>query len=138
MAGQVLVKGDGSGTLERATKYRSGTATCMYMMQWSRPEIYNATRGLARHMSGPRLAHEKGLKHLMRYLVNTKNRGLELAPTRLWDGSSDFEFIIHGRSDSDYAANTDDRRSVSGGRVFLEGAPAMFRSSTQRFVRRCL
>jgi hypothetical protein len=136
VAGQVLVKGDGSGTLDglESTKYRSGTATCMFIMQWSRPEIYNATRGCARQMSAPRLAHKKALTHLMRYIVATKNRGLILSPTRVWDGSRDFKFRIRGRADSDYAANTDDRRSVSGGRVFLECCPTTFRSATQKFV----
>ena len=35
VAWQVLVRGDGSGSLKslEATKYRSGVATCMYMMQ---------------------------------------------------------------------------------------------------------
>ncbi len=88
VAGQVLVKGDGSGTLEGrdATKYQSGTAICMFVMQWSRPEIYNAARRCARQMSAPRLVHQKALRHLMRYLVSTKNRGLVLQPNRKWNG----------------------------------------------------
>ena len=46
-----------------------------------------------------------------------------------------FELRIAGRSDSDYAANTDDRRSISGSNwVFIEGAPACFRNATQKFV----
>ena len=56
----------------------------------------------------------------MRYVVATKERGLVLEPTRIWDGSKDFEFKIHGRADSDYATNPDDRKSVLGSRVFLE------------------
>ncbi len=36
--------------------------------------------------------------------------------------------------DSDYAANTDDRISVSRGRIFLEAAPIIQRSATQKFV----
>ena len=44
------------------------------------------------------------------------------------------QFRIHGRSDSDFAANKDDRRSISGGVVYLEGCPITFRSSTQKFV----
>ncbi len=43
--GQVLSKGDGSNLLnpQDASKYCSGMALCMYKMQWSRPDIYNAT-----------------------------------------------------------------------------------------------
>ena len=136
VAGQELVQGDGSGKVEglEATRYRSGTALCMFMMQWSRPEIYNAARGLARQMASPRLAHVQALRHLMRYMVATRRRGLVLSPTRVWDGSKKFKFRLRGRADSNYAANIDDRRSISGGRVFLEEAPACFRSATQKFV----
>ena len=45
-----------------------------------------------------------------------------------------FLFRIHGQSDSDYAGNTDDRRIIFGGRVFLNNCPVTFRSSTQKFV----
>ena len=89
VAGQVLVKGDGSGVLEgaEATKFRSGTAICMFMQQWSRLELYNATRCCARMIPGPRPTHVKALEYLIRYVVVTKDRGLVLEPTRKWDGS---------------------------------------------------
>jgi hypothetical protein len=45
-----------------------------------------------------------------------------------------FQFRIASLSDSDYAANTDDRHSISGSRVFIEAAPACFQSATQKFV----
>jgi hypothetical protein len=134
--GQELIKSNGGNDLhgKQVTTYRSGTAICMFIMQWSRPDIYNATRALSRHMSAPTTVHEEALRRLMKYVVATRNRGLILSPDAIWDGSSDFKFTIHGRSDSNYATNPDDRRSVSGGRVFLNGAPIMFRSGTQKFV----
>ena len=74
------------------------------------------------------------MKMLMKYVVTTKNRGLVLAPDTVRDGSREFQIRIGGRSNSDYAANMDDRRSVLGGRVFVNEAPATFRSATQKFV----
>ena len=76
----------------------------------------------------------KGLLHLIKYVATTKNRGLVIKPTMIWNGEKEFKFKISRRSDSDYAANTDDRRSVSGGRTFLESAPVIHRSATQKFV----
>lgn len=136
LAGQSLSKDDGSNALApvQATKYRSGTAICMYMMQWSRPDIYNATRDLARHMAAPAAQHEKALRHLIHYVTSTPNRGLTLSPDRVWYGGKAFLWKLHCRTDSNYAANIDDRRSVSGTRVFLNGSPISFRSATQRFV----
>ena len=43
-------------------------------------------------------------------------------------------FKVHGWSDSNYAMNPDDHRSISGGRVFVNRAPISFRSTMQKFV----
>ncbi len=51
-----------------------------------------------------------------------------------WYGSKDYEFIISGGSDSDYAKDTQTRKSTSGFRVLLEGASVMFKSPTQKSV----
>ena len=58
---QVLVKGDGSNALgsHDSTLYHSGTALCIFKMQRSRLNTYNATRNCARHMSTPDGSHLK-------------------------------------------------------------------------------
>ena len=57
-----------------------------------------------------------------------------LKPNGIWDGNPDtFEFVISGRSDSDYAKE-ESHKSVSGHRVILNSAPVMFKSGTQRIV----
>jgi hypothetical protein len=134
--GQVLVRGDGSGELSRddAKHYRSNVALMNYMSQWSRPEIQNPVRGMARHMQAPRLAHLNAMNTAVRYIVATELRGWELYPDTTWDGSREFMFRISGRADSNYAADTDNRRSVSGGRTFLNESPVIVRSNTQRTV----
>jgi hypothetical protein len=78
VAGQVLVKGDGEGTVtsNQMEMYRSATVTCMFMMQWSRPDIFNAVQGLARHMTAPREAHAHALMTLLKYVTHTNERGL--------------------------------------------------------------
>jgi hypothetical protein len=42
--------------------------------------------------------------------------------------------VITGRSDSDYAKDTDTRKSVSGTLTFLNGSPIHTRSNTQQSV----
>jgi hypothetical protein len=137
IAGQDLSRDDGSGSPlspQHTTRFRSGAAINMYMMQWSRPDIFNATRGLTRLMHSPNSAHEKALKHLIHYVISTENRGLVIKPNRVWDGSSEFEWNVESCADSNYASNVDDRRSVTGGDVTINGAPVSMRSATQRFV----
>lgn len=45
-----------------------------------------------------------------------------------------YEFLIGGRSDSEYASYPETRRSVSGGSTFLCGSPIMARSRMQKCV----
>ena len=91
-----------------------------------------SARTIARHMTVPREAHVCARMTLIKYVTHRKDRGLVLAPKDLW--STGYSFKIHGRSDSDYTTNPDDHRSNSGGRVFVDNVPKVFRSVTQKFV----
>ncbi len=64
-------------------------------------------------------------------MSHTQNSRLNDFPNGWGTG---YKFKIHGRSDSDYATNPDDRRSISGGRVFVNDVPISFQSITQKFV----
>ena len=106
-AGQILITEPGGVNLSKkdSTMYRSGTAKLMFMMQWSRPDIYNSVRELSRHMAKPQEKHLKAMRTCMRYVLATRDRGLLIRPEGTWDGRKGFKFRINGRSDSDYAAN---------------------------------
>jgi hypothetical protein len=55
--------------------------------------------------------------------VTAANRGVLLRPNQKWDGKDkNFEFVVSGMVDVDYAANLETRRSVSGYSTFLEGS----------------
>ncbi len=116
------------------TVLRSGIGKLMYHMQYSRPDIAQAVRDLARHMTHGDETHMQAMLRCMQYLKCTKNAGLFLKPERKWDGKDNFYFKINGRSDSDYAKDTQTRCSISGYIVYLEGVPVMHRSTTQKTV----
>lgn len=78
--------------------------------------------------------HKMALYHLMKYVNSTADRGLEIFPERTWDGKSVIKLRFTGKSDSDDAANMDDRCCISGGVVFIEGYPAVNRSAAHKFV----
>ena len=103
-------------------------------MSWLRLEILNSVRELSKYMSGATPAHMKAMLRVMKYVVGTPKRGWTLKPNRKWDGNPNFEFIISGLADSDYAKCTDTRKSVTGTAVFLEGSCVGARSSTQKSV----
>ena len=104
------------------------------MMQYSRPDTYNAVCNLARHMTCATQVQYDPMLRMMKYVYNMRERGLVLNPTQKWDGSKKHEFIISGRSDSDYAKDSQTQKSISGHRLLLEGAPVMFKSSMQKSI----
>ena len=118
----------------KQTQYCSGMGKGMHMMQYSRPDTYNAVRNLARHMMYSTQVHYEAMSRIMKYVNDTSDRGLVLNPTRKWNRSMEHEFIISGRSDLDYAKDKQTQNSISGYRVLLEGAPVMFKSSMQKYV----
>jgi hypothetical protein len=123
-AEEVLSKGDGVlvGKHEHTT-YRSGVGKILHMMKWSRNDILNRARELSRFMSNPTDVHLDRLYRLMNYVTQSTDYGNYIQPNIIWDGvDQSFLFTIYGRSDSEDASNPDERRSVSGGTVLLNGA----------------
>ncbi len=78
--------------------------------------------------------HFKAMLCVLKYNLDTVEQGLGLKPNRKWNGSQSLKFVISGRLDSDYAKDPTNRHSVSGYMVYLEGAPAMFKSGTKSTV----
>ena len=51
-----------------------------------------------------------------------------MKPDAEWEGSKDFEFTLHGKSDATYASDPDTRKSISGRAVFLNNVPVCQKS----------
>ena len=97
--------------------------------------MYNSVRDCARHMKIDREDHYEAMIRLMDYCVSTPERGLLLAPKGNWDGrDASYEFEISVSADSGYAKDLDSRRSITGVVTYLDGAPVLYRSSTQKMV----
>ena len=64
--------------------------------------------------------HYNAMLTTINHCVGTLNQGSFFKPMRKWERKDkSCEFVIHGKSDSDYANNPENRRSISG--VFSEG-----------------
>ena len=103
------------------TYFRKGVGKLLHLMRWSRPEVMNPVQELSRQMTNPG-NHFKAMHRVMKYCVLNPERGWTLKPQGTWDVDKDFEFVIRGRADSDYAKCTVTRRSVSGFVTYLMGA----------------
>ena len=131
-AGTRIVRNQEDGTLlsdEEQSKYRSGVGSLLYLLKHSRPEMSNSIRELSKAMDGANKAHQKALYRAIKYLEQTKDRQLILEPK---EGSKNWE--IRGYCDSDFAGDSDSRKSVSGFVIFFCGVPISWKSKGQKSV----
>ena len=95
-------------TLEfaKGASYPERVGSLLYITQ-TRPDIQYAVSTLAQFSSNPGIAHFEAIKRVLRYLKGTAEFGLSLG------GSVDRVDVV-GWTDSDWAQDTETRRSVGG------------------------
>ena len=107
--------------------YKSLLGGLMYLSLAARPDITFAVSKLARYASKPKLAHWKALKRILRYLAGTKDLKLRLGA--VGDEPKVLTFV-----DSDYAADTEDRKSTTGYGITLGLGLIVWRTVKQSAV----
>ena len=107
--------------------FRSAIGTLLYLVKLSRPDIANPVRELSKVMDNACPAHEKELKRLIQYVIQTKDQKLKLeAKSKSWE--------IKAYSDSDFAGDKDERKSITGYIIVLSGSPISWRYKAQPCV----
>jgi Reverse transcriptase (RNA-dependent DNA polymerase) len=112
---------------EDQKNFRSGVGSLLYLVKHSRPDVANAVRNLSKVMDGATAAHQKILHRAIKYICDTRDRSLFLRPVnikgRFWD--------IEAFCDSDWAAMENNRKSVTGFVVYVNGALVSWKSKQQ-------
>jgi hypothetical protein len=115
---------------EQHSRYRTGVGMLLYMIKHSRPDMANAIRELTKCLDGPSKAAYKEMLRVIKYLLDTPNKGLKIEPIQI----DKFEWELILFTDSDWAGDKDDRRSISGYMLFLNGVLICWRSKSQKTV----
>jgi hypothetical protein len=95
---------------ENQTLYRSMIGNLLYVTT-SRPDIMQAVGLVARFQSAPKETHVQAVKRIFRYLKGTLDFGL------WYSRSKDFTLTTY--TDADWEGSIDDKKSTSGGALFL-------------------
>jgi len=98
----------------------------------TRPDISFAVGVLSRYLQNPGSAHITACKRVFRYLKGTPEMGIILGKARAESLSSGIQLTVF--SDSDWAGNHDDRRSITGYITFLNGSIISWSSKRQGTV----
>jgi len=102
---------------DKQAEFRSGVGSLLYLLKHSRPGLSNSVRELSKVMDGASKAHQKALLRAIKFVQQTQERKLVLSPV-----CNNLTWEIKAYSDSDFAGDTDTRKSVSGYIIYLNGA----------------
>jgi hypothetical protein len=105
-----MVKQQGKDMYKQA-EYGSLIGALLFVAVSTRPDVAFAVGLLTRFVSKPSVEHWNAAENVLLYLKGTKDRGILLG------GKTNKRDIV-GYADSDWASDSDDRISVSGGVVF--------------------
>jgi ribonuclease HI len=109
-----------------STPYRALIGSLLYAARGTRPDTSFGVAALSRFNNNPGKKHWDYAKHILRYLKGTKSTGL------LYKDNGTKAVKIEIFSDSDWGSNTDDRKSISGFVVVINGNPVSWTSKTQK------
>jgi hypothetical protein len=90
--------------------YRAGVGTLLYLIKYSRPDVSNVVRELAKCMDKATPAAFKEMKRVMRFIAGTKDYGLKIAPKKPEQHNFKWNMVLY--SDSDWDEDKEGRRSV--------------------------
>ncbi|XP_031287932.1 secreted RxLR effector protein 161-like [Pistacia vera] len=113
---------DNGGKKVDNTLYKQIVGSLMYLTA-TRPDIMHAVSVISRYMECPTEIHLLATKRIFRYLQGTKEFGLFYKNVE--------KSNLFGFTDSDYARDSDDRKSTSG-YVFMMGTGAVSWSSKKQ------
>jgi hypothetical protein len=119
-------------TSYQQTEYRSGVGTLLQFSNKTRPDLANPVRELAKCMDNATPAAMKELIKVLKFLIDTKGYGLKIQPTLNQNNNNEWHMVIY--SDSDWAGDKGNRKSVMGFSIFLQEAPILWRSQSQKTV----
>ena len=102
------------------TQYRSAVGMLGYLT-YTRPDLLYARHFLSRYVQAPTTEHWRMLMHCARYVVGTRNLGLVFKGDRQREHAQEGRSLMQVFVDSDHATDTEDRKSVTGRAVFLNG-----------------
>ena len=109
--------------------YRSGEGTQLYLTKHSRPDICNPVRVLSKTMDAPAPVHVKEMYKLIRFVLSTKDYGLEF----VW--MKDIKkWALKALSDSDFTSDKKPKISIFGYIIYYCGIPIAWRSKGMKSV----
>ena len=109
------------------TAYRSIIGSLRYIVN-TRPDLAYSVGVVSRHMEAPTKQHWGAVKHILRYLKGTVEFGCK------YERGAELKPLLLGYRDSDFAGDTESRKSTTGVVYFLGKSVVTWASQKQKIV----
>ena len=109
--------------------YQQLLGCLMYIACATRPDISFAVNSCAQYMQNPGESHFKAAKHILRYLKTTRECKLTYRKQ-----PKEMANVLYGFVDADHAGSAEDRKSVGGYVLLLNGAAISWSSKKIKVV----
>ena len=117
------------GFKEDHEHYRTCVGMLLYVVKNTRPDIANTVRDLTTLNDGPTGKPTKEMKHVIKYVIDTGNKGLKMTPQKKGNIMN-----IVAYSNSEFSGKKEYRISVYGFIIILNDTPISWRSKEQHSV----
>lgn len=112
----------GSENTPTVKRFQSLVGSLLWIARTTRPDVAFAVYHASRKTHAPSLADWNAAKRIARYLKGTKNYRLQMRSDVKGDQG---RVEVSSYSDADFGVDTRDRKSVSGGLVYVGGMPVV-------------
>ena len=110
--------------------YQSATGSIMFAMLCTRPDIAFSVAVLSKYAHNPTPTHHEGVIRVLQYLKDTAHLGI----TYTGEPSLTDEPQLLGHCDADWAADRDERKSITGYAFMLCGGAISWQAKKQTTV----
>ena len=117
---------------EKQTRYRSGVGMLLYLVKFSRPDIYNSVRELTKSMRSATESHYQSLIIVLKFVMETQDFGLIYDSGILINFKGIWKIIAY--SDSYFGGDTYNRISLTVFCIYIGNCLIAWKSRGQKSV----
>lgn len=114
---------------DKMTDYRSGVGKMLYLVKLTRPDLGNSVRECSKFMDQAGSPHMDALMRLIKYVQSTAHHGLFYTAEQPKTVVNLMAYV-----DSNYATDTENRKSITGFLIYMNGCLIAWKSKQQGSV----
>ncbi|GKB39976.1 retrotransposon protein, putative, ty1-copia subclass [Tanacetum coccineum] len=128
LSNEMCASSDEEKAYMKKVPYASAVGSIMYAVRCTRPDVAFAQNLVSRYQQNPGKLHWVAVKHILKYLRNTKDMFL------VYGGNPDTELDVTGFCDASWQCDKDDTKSQTGYVFIVNGGAVDWKSKKQTTI----